>query len=273
MVLNEQAIGVFDSGVGGLSVLSHIHARLPDERLLYLADSAFMPYGCKSALVVKDRCLDIAAFFAEQQCKALVVACNTATAVAIHHLRARYNFPIVGMEPAVKPAVAHSRNGVVGILATHGTLGSGKFQRLKQRFAADAQLIVQACPGLVELIERGDLDSAVMGSMLQSFLQPLIQQRIDTLVLGCTHYPFVAPLIREIVGEHVSIVDSGDAIACELQRQLQQRQLLATGRALTDHASIKTDAVAFWCSGEARETAALMSRLWGGLISPNKLSF
>jgi len=267
VVLKEQAIGVFDSGVGGLSVLTHIHARLPQESLLYVADSAFMPYGCKPDELVKKRCMDLAAFFAEQSCKALVVACNTATAVAIHQLRECYDFPIIGMEPAVKPAVAQSRSGVVGVLATTGTLGSAKFQRLKQRFAATAQLIIQPCPGLVEEIETGDLDGQRIRSMLYLFLQPLMQQRVDTLVLGCTHYPFIAPLIREILGEDIAIIDSGDAVACELQRQLQKRQLLSYGGAREDVA------VEFWRSGDDHDLPAVMSRLWGGLISPKQLSF
>ncbi len=267
MVLNEQAIGVFDSGVGGLSVLTHIHARLPNESLLYVADSAFMPYGCKSDASVKKRCMDLAAFFAEQRCKALVVACNTATAVAIHQLRACYDFPIIGMEPAVKPAVAHSRSGVVGVLATTGTLGSAKFQRLQQRFASAAQLIIQPCPGLVEQIETGDLDGDRIRSMLHCFLQPLMQQGVDTLVLGCTHYPFITPLIREILGEDISIIDSGDAVACELQRQLQKRQLLS------QQGTTEDIAVNFWRSGDGHDGVAVMSRLWGGLILPKQLPF
>jgi len=267
VTLHEQSIGVFDSGVGGLSVLRHIHARLPHESLLYVADSAFMPYGCKSDALVKKRCMELASFFTEQSCKALVVACNTATAVAIHQLRECYGFPIIGMEPAVKPAVAQSRSGVVGVLATTGTLGSAKFQRLKQRFAATAQLIIQPCPGLVEEIETGDLGGDRMRSMLSVFLQPLMQQGVDTLVLGCTHYPFIAPLIREMLGEDIAIIDSGDAVACELERQLQKRQLLSQGDEKEDIA------VEFWRSGGGHDEAAVMSRLWGGLILPKQLPF
>ncbi len=268
MAFKKQSIGVFDSGVGGLSVLAHIRARLPHESLLYVADSAFMPYGCKSDQVVQERCMAITDFFTERQCKAVVVACNTATAVAVHQLRACYDFPIIGMEPALKPAVAHSRSGVVGILATRGTLSSRKFQSLKQRFSSDAKLIIQACPGLVEQIETGDLEGDVTRAMLQSFLQPLLQQDMDTLVLGCTHYPFVTALIREIVGEGVLIMDGGDAVACELERQLQKRQLLAA-----QSTSIDDMAVEFWRSGDISDSAALMSRLWGGLISIKQLPF
>ena len=264
----HQAIGVFDSGVGGLSVLAHIRARLPDERFIYVADSNFMPYGCKSDALVQERCLSIAAFFAEQSCKALVVACNTATAIAIHRLRERYAWPVIGMEPAVKPAVRHSQTGVVGILATSGTINSHKFNRLRQRVAGDTRLIVQPCPGLVELIEQGELNSPAIRLMLQACLRPLMQQNVDTLVLGCTHYPFVGALIREIVGEHMTIVDSGAAIARELQRQLLERGLLSK-----QYTSAQMGGEGFWSSGDIQRVEPLMSRLWGEVVVLKKLPF
>ncbi len=267
---SEEAIGVFDSGVGGLSVLAHIRDCLPHERLFYVADSAFMPYGCKSNQLVEERCLSVAAFFAEKKCKAMVVACNTATAAAVHHLRAMYDIPVIGMEPALKPAVGFSRAGVVGILATSGTVGSEKFRRLKDRYALDATLIVQPCPGLVEQIEKGDLDSEMTRSMLGSFLQPLMLQGVDTLVLGCTHYPFVAPLIREIVGETIAIVDTGDAIAREVERQLQLNNLLRSPLRLTDDRSAL---VKFGTTGDIDQVEPLMSQLWGKDTSPKQLLF
>ena len=247
------AIGVFDSGVGGLSVLSHIHQLLPSESLIYVADSAHMPYGCKPAEAVRKRCLTIAGFLSGQGAKAVVVACNTATAVAVHALRERLDVPVIGMEPPVKPAVSHSRSGVVGILATSGTVSSEKFNMLKERFAGNARLLVQPCPGLVECVETGDLVGFDTRSLLTRYLQPLIEQGVDTLVLGCTHYPFLIPLISEIVGDGIKIIDTGDAFARELKRQLELRNSLAgedgSGR------------IQFWSSGKSCD--GLVSRLWG----------
>jgi len=249
----ELAIGVFDSGIGGLSVLAHIRKSLPYDNLCYVADSAFMPYGCKPEYVVQERCMKIAAFLVKQQCKAIVVACNTATAVAVHQLRTLYDMPVIGMEPALKPAVGHSRSGVVGVLATSGTLGSDKFQRLKKRYAGDAELIVQPCPGLVEAIEQGDLESSEIRDLLELYLQPLLENRIDTLVLGCTHYPFISSMIREMVGENVVIIDTGDAIARELKRQMQ---LPVSSMVNRPEGSLR-----FWSSSS--DSTDIISRLWG----------
>jgi len=259
---DRQAIGVFDSGVGGLSVLTHIRQRLPHESLVYVADLNYMPYGCKPEQVIHQRCMDIAGFFDSQDCKAVVVACNTATAAAVHTMRSVYSFPVIGMEPAVKPAVQHSKSKVIGVLATRGTLGSDKFNRLASRFSQQARVIVQPCPGLVELIEAGDLSGTSTRVLLESLLLPLMGQGMDTLVLGCTHYPFVMPLIREIIGDDICMIDSGDAIARELERQLRMRDLLS----VSQHA-----AVSFWSSAESGPSAAMISRLWGGAVMVNKL--
>ncbi|GAV19126.1 glutamate racemase [Mariprofundus micogutta] len=249
----KQSIGIFDSGVGGLSVLKHIHLLLPAEDLIYVADSAFMPYGCKSEGIVEERCMKIAGFLAEQQCKAIVVACNTATAAAVHRLRESFDIPVIGMEPGVKPAVANSGSGVVGVLATTGTSGSNKFKQLKDRYAEDAKLLVQPCPGLVEEIEKGDLSSQRLYDLLDQYLKPLMEQGVDTLVLGCTHYPFVVSVIRELVGESVTIVDTGDAIARELKRQLNRRDLLAD--------DTLQGSLYFWSS--AADSTPVLSYLWG----------
>jgi len=260
----EKMVGVFDSGVGGLSVLSRIRRQLPGEDLVYVADSAYMPYGCKTPEDVKQRCLLIAGFLLNKGIKALVVACNTATSMAVETLRTELDIPVIGMEPPVKPAVHASRAGVVGVLATTGTVGSEKFKRLKQRYAADTELIVQPCPGLVERIEKGDLSAGGTSVMLASFLQPLMEQGMDTLVLGCTHYPFITPLIRQIIGDDISIVDTGDAIARELEKQLYSRQLLSENPSASPE---------FWSSGEVHAVEPLMSRLWGKHIAVKKLPF
>ena len=176
-------VGVFDSGVGGLSVLREIRRRLPHESLLYLADSAHVPYGEKSPEYIRERCRIIAAFFVEQGAKALVLACNTATAAGVTELRELYpDLPIIGMEPAVKPAAAATRSGVVGVLATTGTLKSARFAALLDRFAGDVRVITQPCPGLVERIEAGDLASANTRAMLEGWVGPLLAQGCDTLI-------------------------------------------------------------------------------------------
>ena len=258
-----RAIGIFDSGVGGLSVTAHIHRRLPAEHLLYVADSAFMPYGCRPSRDVEERCLRLAGFFVDQGVKALVVACNTATSMAIHSLRQQLDMPVIGMEPAIKPAVSESRRGVVGVLATTGTINSSKFNQLISRFAGQAKLIVQPSPGLVECVERGELQADRTRELLEGYLQPLIDAGMDRLVLGCTHYPFLIPLIRQLVGEDVAIVDTGEAIARELDRQLEMRRIKAADG---------PGSVQFWSTGDVATVAPLMAALWGEKISVNTLS-
>ena len=226
-------IGVFDSGVGGLSVLRHIRAQLPHEHLLYFADAGFAPYGNKSEAVVAERSLAVAQFLLAQGAKAIVVACNTATVAAIKLLRAHYPLlPIVGVEPGLKPAAAASRNGKVGVIATNVTIAGEKFLVLRDQItsATQAQFLLQGCPGLVEQIELGQLDSLATRAMLERFIVPLLDQGADTLVLGCTHYPFVQAAINNIVAQHaagqVVLVDTGHAVARQLAR------LLAAGGAL-----------------------------------------
>ncbi|MBJ9976703.1 glutamate racemase [Pseudomonas sp. S75] len=232
MIDRAAPIGVMDSGVGGLSVLAEVRRLLPAESLLYLADAGHVPYGEKSADYIRERCRRIAAFFQAQGAKAMVLACNTATAAAVADLRARYpQWPIVGMEPAVKPAAAATRSGVVGVLATTGTLQSARFAALLDRFAGDVRVVTQPCPGLVELIEQGDLTSPALRQLLQGYVQPLLEAGCDTLILGCTHYPFLRPLLAEQVPEQVAIIDTGAAVARQLQRLLQAGDLLASGPA------------------------------------------
>ena len=220
-------IGVFDSGVGGLSVLRHIRAQLPHEHLLYFADSAFAPYGDKTEQVVAERSLAIAGFLVAQGAKALVVACNTATVAAIKLLRAHYpDMPIVGVEPGLKPGAAASRNGKVGVLATDGTLAGEKFLLLREQIsqASSAQFLLQGCTGLADQIELGELDSDATEAMLKRYILPLLDQGVDTLVLGCTHYPLVQAAIETIIAaatpRAIVLVDTGDAVARQLGRLL-----------------------------------------------------
>jgi glutamate racemase len=195
-MLQSDPIGVFDSGVGGLTVLREIRRELPQEALLYVADSGHAPYGDKPHQAIIARSLAISEFLIGQGAKAIVVACNTATAAAVSELRARYSLPIVAMEPAVKPAVARTRSGVVGVLATSQTAASHRFVQLLGRFNVGAEVLVQPCPGLVERIEAGDLDGGTTRALVADYLTPLLEQGADTLVLGCTHYPILTPLIH-----------------------------------------------------------------------------
>lgn len=228
----ERPIGVFDSGIGGLSVLRHICAHLPAEDLLYFADSGFAPYGGKPEEVIVARSLGIAAFLLEQGAKALVVACNTATAASIQALRMRYpTLPVVGVEPGLKPAAAITRTRKVGVLATERTLGSEKFRQLRESTSAatDVQFLPQACKGLADQVERGELHSPATMVLLNQYVTPLLQQGVDTLVLGCTHYPFVRPAIESLIKQAacgpVEIIDTGAAVARQLGRLLQQHDL------------------------------------------------
>ena len=218
-------IGVFDSGVGGLSVLRHIRALLPHEHLLYFADAGFAPYGDKPEQVVAERSLAIAGFLVAQGAKALVVACNTATVAAIKLLRAHYPaMPIVGVEPGLKPGAAATRNGKVGVLATDGTLAGEKFLLLREQIsqASNAQFLLQGCTGLADQIELGELDSDATAAMLARYILPLLEQGADTLVLGCTHYPLVQAAIERIIAgatpREIMLVDTGEAVARQLAR-------------------------------------------------------
>ena len=255
----DAAVGIFDSGLGGLSVLSHVRALLPLENLIYVADSAHAPYGGKPEAAVVERTLAIADFLAARPCKALVVACNTATAAAVMAVRERHPWlPVVGVEPGLKPAALCSASRVVGVLATERTLSSVRFQALAARLAAatGVRFIGQACIGLADQVEKGELRSATTAAMVGRYVEPLIRQGADTLVLGCTHYPFLLPLIEQAAlragGPGVRIIDTGEAVARQLKRVLGER-VMATGTQ-ADACSIQG-----WTTGSASalETALL----------------
>lgn len=255
----EGAIGVFDSGVGGLSVLRHIRELLPGERLIYVADSGHVPYGDKSPNYIEQRALALSQFLIDQGAEAIVVACNTATAAAAATLRSRFAIPIVAMEPAVKPAVAATQSGVVGVLATVGTLESARFAALLDRHAADVEIVTQGCPGLVELIEQGELDSAQTRELLERYIAPLLDRGADTLILGCTHYPFLAPLIREVAGQHIALIDTGAAVARHLQRRLQAE--------LPQRIAGSQGGAQFWTSGDQLHASRITSSLWAEAVT------
>lgn len=225
---SSQPIGVFDSGVGGLSVLRAIRALLPSESIIYLGDQAHVPYGSRSLEEVRAFSEGITRFLLGRGAKLIVVACNTASAAALQFLRSTFpTMPFVGMEPAVKPAAEHTRTGVVGVLATPATFQGALYASVIERFAQGVTVLQDTCPGLVGQIEKGELDSPVTRAILEKSLQPMLARRIDTVVLGCTHYPFVIPLIESIVGPDVRVIDPAPAVARQVMRLLEARGLLA----------------------------------------------
>ncbi|MDB5802483.1 MAG: murI [Rhodocyclales bacterium] len=252
---DQRPVGVFDSGVGGLSVLREIRARLPHEYLIYCADSGFAPYGSRSAEEICERAFFLSQFLLQRSCKALVIACNTATAAAAAPLRQQWpDLPIIGMEPAVKPATAATRNGVVGVLATVGTLASARFAALLDTFGNDVDVLTQPCPGLMECVERGELDTPATRALLDSYLQPLLQAHADVIVLGCTHYVFLRSLVQELAGSDVRLIDTGAAVAAQLERKL----IAASALALPQRPGNES----FWVSGNDAHMDATLQFLW-----------
>ena len=246
-------IGVFDSGVGGLSVLRALRTHLPAEDFLYVADTAYAPYGEKSEDEIAARCIAIGDFLVTRGVKAIVIACNTATAAAATQLRARYTLPIIALEPAVKPAVAASRSGIVGVLATQRTLEAPRFQELVTRFAAQAQIILQPCPQLVTLLESGADQKPAMQDALKNYLTPLLAAQADALVLGCTHFVFLRPQMSAIAGNAVRLFDSSDAVAQTLRTRLHTHSLQHTNHQGSEQ---------FYSSAATPTMQALMQRLW-----------
>ena len=251
-----QPIGVFDSGVGGLSVLRAIRDLLPNEHVLYLADQAHIPYGPRQKTHIRDFSFGITDFLLAQGAKLIVVACNTASAAALHDLRARYpETPFVGMEPALKPAAAVTHSGRVGVLATPTTFIGDLYASLVARFAKGIEIYQSICPGLVEEIEQGELESPAIRAILEEALTPMLAEGVDTIVLGCTHYPFVIPVIQSITGAEVRTIDPAPAIARQTQRLL------------TEHAWLNPDDTAgellFFTSGAPSALEALLPHLLG----------
>lgn len=225
--MSERPIGIFDSGFGGLSILKAIQEHLPNENLLYFADSKYAPYGVLSENQLKDRCLFIADFFAQKNAKTMVIACNTATALMAEWLRAEYEMPIIAIEPAIKPAAQITKTKKIGVFATQHTLNSDRYHSLKKRFAKDLQILESDCPGFVEQVEKGELDTLETIDLVELNLLPMLNQGIDTLVLGCTHYPFLTPAIKIVAAQTpLTIIDNADAVSLQLTRILAENNLL-----------------------------------------------
>lgn len=249
----KQPIGMFDSGVGGLSVWREVAALLPNEDIVYFADNDNCPYGPKDAeevILLSEKIVD---FFLSKGVKLVVVACNTATAAAIDYLRGKYTIPFVGMEPAVKPAALNTQTGCVGILATAGTLGGKLFNTTKERYASGVEVVMQVGTGLVELVEHGEQYSEKAQMLLAKYVVPMVEQGCDHIVLGCTHYPFFRPLIDEIAGEGVTIVDPAPAVARRVKELLEEECTLASA----DHVA----SYQFYASGDVDTMKTLLAEL------------
>jgi glutamate racemase len=256
MTNKEAPIGVYDSGVGGLSVLRAIHSQLPFETTLYFADQAKVPYGERPLEEVRNLAEGVAHMMMDEGAKLIVIACNTASAAALKHLRALYpEFPFVGMEAAVKPAAEQTLSGKVGVLATPSTFHGELYASVVERFAKDVQIFEATCPGLVRQIERGYLNTPLTRRILQQALQPMLAEGVDTLVMGCTHFPFVIPLIQQIAGEGVRVIDPAPAIARQTERVLISHDLL--------RASVSTQTHRYLTSGDPNRFSRLLAQLLG----------
>lgn len=261
--MNSAPVGVFDSGVGGLSVLREIRNALPNENLLYVADSVAAPYGDRPAAFITARAQAIVDFFLGKNVKAVVIACNTVTAVAVQTLRARYDRVIVAMEPVVKPAVELTQSRVVGVLATSQTLASESYARLTEKFGGEVKIIPQPCPELVTLVENAALHGPEVEAVIARYVTPLIERGVDTLVLGCTHYPFLLAAIRAVAGPNVRVIDPATAVARELRRRLEVDQLLSK--------QTTAGRDQFWSSGQPACAQAVFGKLWGSEVTINPL--
>lgn len=254
--MNDRPIGVFDSGVGGLSVFAHIHNLLPNEDLLYFADQAHVPYGSRSLAEVRTFSQGISEFLMGLGVKAIVVACNTASAASLHDLREKFpEIPFVGMEPAVKPAALATQSRIVGVLATPATFQGALFASVVERFANNVTVIEETLPGLVEQIENGDLDGPRTKDILLRAVRPMLLKGVDTLVLACTHYSFIIPLLSELVGPSVQVIDPSPAIARQTRRILHQYSIASL--------STKRGELTFISSSDASQLNEMAQKLIG----------
>jgi glutamate racemase len=258
-------IGVFDSGVGGLSVLRAIRAQMPEESVIYFGDQGHIPYGPRPMEQIRIFSEAITKFLLEQDAKIIVVACNTASAAALKFLRGGFPaIPFVGMEPAVKPAAEQTHTGRVGVLATPATFQGALYASVVERFANGVELLQDACPGLVQEIERGNLEGRETRRILESALVPMLERNIDTVVLGCTHYPFVIPLVQQIVGGNVRVIDPAPSVAKQVRRVLEAQEI--------KNPSNERGKVRFYTSGDLGDFKSLLPVLLGeaGIIQKVK---
>jgi glutamate racemase len=260
--VSEASVGIFDSGVGGLSVLREIRAALPAESIYYVADSANAPWGDKPPSFVRDRGLKIAQFLVERGVKAIVIGSNTGTAGSAEALRGMLTVPVVGIEPGIKPAVAATKTRVIGAIVPAAVSESDRLASLLDRFGSDVRVVIQPVPGLVEHVEAADLDSPELTRMVEGYVRPMLDAGADTIVLGSTHYVFLKPLITQLAGPNVTLIETGAAVARRLAQVLAERHLAATGRQGQER---------FWTSGDPATSARVMSALLGRHVEVEKL--
>ncbi len=253
---SQNPIGIFDSGVGGLSVLRAIRQQMPEESVIYFGDQGHIPYGPRPMGQIQNFSEAITRFLLDKGVKIIVVACNAASAAALTYLRQTFpDVSFVGMEPAVKPAAEHTETGVVGVLATPATFQGALYASVVERFANGVELLQDPCVGLVQQIEKGDLNGTATRKILEAVLHPMLEKNIDTVVLACTHYPFVIPLIQEIVGEKVRVIDPAPAVARQTKRLLE-------AKGLKNEVGIQGE-IRFFTSGDASFVQSLLSKLLG----------
>ncbi|UMB53503.1 glutamate racemase [Lutibacter sp. A64] len=233
--MNKQPIGLFDSGIGGTSIWKEVVTLLPYENTIYIADSKNAPYGEKPSEKIIALAIKNTELLISKGCKLIIIACNTATTNAIDYLRKHYNIPFIGIEPAIKPAALYSKTGAIGILATKGTLSSKLFEKTAKEYTSKLNIIEQEGSGLVPLIEAGKLNAPEIIQLLETYLKPMLKFNIDHLVLGCTHYPYLIPEIKKIIGSNVNIIDSGKAVAKQTKAVLNKNNLLNTNSTAPTH--------------------------------------
>ena len=250
----RKPIGIFDSGVGGLSIARAIKRILPEEDLIYFADVGFSPYGNKSKNIIQQRSEDIVNFLINKNCKIVVVACNTATVNSISDLRAKLAIPIVGVEPAIKPAALQSKTGVIGVLATQQTLESESFQLLKAKYSHVVNIKTKACPKFVSLVESLEHNYEQAKEVAEQYIRPLLLQGCDQIVLGCTHFSFLSTVIKDVVCNEANIIDTAVPVAMELKRRLYSLNLNKTDSV--------SGVVEFWTSGDSTKAINSISELW-----------
>lgn len=255
---NPQAIGVFDSGLGGLSIAHAIEKILPEEDLVYFADLEYSPYGPKSKEIIAERSERIVDFLKEQNCKLIVVACNTATVNSIEILRSKFSIPIVGVEPGIKPAVMKSESAVIGVLATEQTLKSGSFKRLKSSYSKNSLIEVMPCPDFVTLVETLQHKGDSAKEAVERYIRPLLEKKCDQIVLGCTHFSFLKDRIKDVVGDQAEIIDTAEAVAKQVFNKLSQLDI--------QNNSDSKNTIKFWTS-RIENSSKAVSHLWGKEVS------
>jgi glutamate racemase len=256
-------VGVFDSGLGGLSVMLSLYETLPDESYIYVADSAWCPYGDKSMAEVQERTIRITRFLLAHDVKAIVVACNTATAAAIDELRAAFDIPFIGIEPAIKQAALHTRTGKVGVLATRNTFQGRLFRETSARFANDKDVYIQPGDGLVEVVEEDRISTPAARKLLRSYITPMVEAGVDQIVLGCTHYPFLIPEIRKMVPDELIIHDPSPAVARQTRHILEEQDMLNNAPSAPDQ---------YYTSGDPSVMEKMLARLGMRCLTARQVS-